>query len=100
MQLLLNSGYSTSFQVNLREKIHHVFKTMILPNLILDKEVPTDLFVLLFTSLSLSLAEHANQSKTPIDNEQFANLFYNILLHGPAKTLGLVEEVEPQKTHY
>ena len=102
LQLLLKSGHNASFQAKLREKLHHVFTTKVFPNLKLDYEVPSDLFVILFTSLSLSLAEYANQSNKPIDIEQLAKMFFNILIHGPAKTLGLlqVDDVENKNNYF
>ena len=54
-------------------------------------EISADLFAFIFTSILLSLAEYAFQSKTSIDIKRSAELIFNIVLHGPAKTLGLLE---------
>ena len=63
----------------------------------LEFEIPTDLFTIIFTSISLSLAEYAYQSKTPINIEQSSKLLFNIVLQGPAKTLGLLRDEDSYK---
>jgi AcrR family transcriptional regulator len=92
LQFLLKSSYS-SFQTKLRNKLKLVFTNLIFPILgELEYEIPTDLFTIAFTSISLSLAEYAYQSETPINIEKSANLLFNIVLEGPAKTLGLIKD--------
>jgi len=54
--------------------------------------IPVDLLILVFTSLSLSLAEYAYQSKTPINIEKLADFMISIFINGPAKTLGLAKD--------
>lgn len=90
LQLLMKSSHNASFQAKLREKLKYVLTEKILPNLEnFELKIPTDLFVILFTSISLSLAEYAQQSEEPIDAEQLGKFLVNIMLHGPAKMLGL-----------
>jgi len=90
LHLLMRSSHSASFQAKLRDKLKSVVTEKIFPNFEnLELQIPTDLLVILFTSISLSLAEYAQQSKTPIDAEQLGQFFINVMLHGPAKMLGL-----------
>ena len=90
LHLLMRSSHSASFQAKLRDKLKFVVTEKIFPNFEnLELQIPTDLLVILFTSISLSLAEYAQQSKTPIDAEQLGQFFINVMLHGPAKMLGL-----------
>lgn len=97
LMFLLKSSYS-SFQEKLRNNLKLVFSEMIFPKLgKLEFEIPTDLFTLMFTSISLSLAEYAYQSKTPINIEQAATLLFNIVLQGPAKTLGILQDEDTYK---
>lgn len=90
LQLLMRSSHSASFQAKLRDKLKFVITEKVFPNFEnLELQIPTDLFVILFTSISLSLVEYAQQSETPIDAQQLGEFFINVMLHGPAKTLGL-----------
>jgi len=90
LHLLMRSSHSASFQAKLRDKLKFVVTEKIFPNFEnLELQIPTDLLVILFTSISLSLAEYAQQSKTPINAEQLGQFFINVMLHGPAKMLGL-----------
>ena len=90
LHLLMRSSHSASFQAKLRDKLKFVVTEKIFPNFEnLELQIPTDLFVILFTSISLSLAEYAQQSETPIDAEKLGEFFINVMLHGPAKMLGL-----------
>lgn len=92
LQLLLKSSNNTSFQLKLREKLKIVMTEQILPKYSnFEFNIPIDLFVILFTSASLSLAEYAYQSDTPINSEELANFLINIMMQGPAKTLGFIE---------
>lgn len=92
LQFLISSSYS-SFQAKLRNKLKLLFSEMVFPKLgKLEFEIPTDLFTIIFTSISLSLAEYAYQSKTSINIEQSSKLLFNIVLQGPAKTLGLLRD--------
>lgn len=56
-------------------------------------EISADLFAFIFTSILLSLAEYAFQSKTSIDIKRSAE--FNIVLLGPAKTLGTLGIIQP-----
>ena len=97
LQFLIKSSYS-SFQKKLRNKLKLLFSEVIFPKLEkLEFEISTDLFSIIFASTSLSLAEYTYQSKTPINIEELANLFFNILLQGPAKTLGLLRDEDSYK---
>ena len=90
LYLLMRSSHSASFQAKLRDKLKFVVTEKIFPNFEnLELQIPTDLLVILFTSISLSLAEYAQQSETPIDAEKLGEFFINVMLHGPAKMLGL-----------
>ena len=90
LHLLMRSSHSASFQAKLRDKLKFVVTEKIFPNFEnLELQIPTDLLVILFTSISLSLAEYAQQSEMPIDAEKLAQFFINVMLHGPAKMLGL-----------
>ena len=90
LHLLMRSSHSASFQAKLRDKLKFVITEKVFPNFEnFELQIPTDLFVILFTSISLSLAEYAQQSETPIDAEQLGEFFINVMLHGPAKMLGL-----------
>jgi len=89
LQFLLKTNYA-SFQTKLRTKMKLLLTEEVFPKLELDYEVPVDLAIILLTSLSLSLAEYAFDSNTPLNVEQTANFLFNIVLHGPAKALGLL----------
>ena len=90
LHLLMRSSHSASFQAKLRDKLKFVVTEKIFPNFEnLELQIPTDLLVILFTSISLSLAEYAQQSETPIDAQQLGQFFINVMLQGPAKILGL-----------
>ena len=93
LQLLLKSSHNSSFQAKLRDKLKLVLTEMIFPKLKkMEYEIPIDLFVIAFSSISLSLAEYAYQSQTPINIEELAELLFNMMIHGPAKTLGLLPD--------
>ena len=93
LQLLLKSSHNASFQTKLREKIKLVLIEKIFPSLEkVELDIPIDLFVMIFTSVSLSMAEFAHQSEKPIDTEQLAKFLLNIMVHGPAKTLGILPQ--------
>jgi len=51
----------------------------------LDDDIPTDLFIIAFTSISLSLAEYAYRSKKRINIEKSACFLFYIILQGLAK---------------
>lgn len=93
LQLVLKSSNNTSFQLKLRDKLKVVMTEQVLPKISnFELNISIDLFVILFTSVSLSLAEYAYQSDTPIDSEKLANFLINIMMQGPAKTLGFIQE--------
>jgi len=90
----LKCGYS-SFQAKLRSKlmragIEHLFPQ--LEKLKVGLPLTADLFVVVFTSLSRSLAEYAYQSQEPLHVGQAAKFLFNIFLQGPARTLGLLQD--------
>ncbi len=90
LQLILKSSHNSSFQAKLREKLKNVLSKMVLPKLNgLNYDIPIDLFTIIFTSVSLSIAEYSYQSETPINKEELAAFLVNTLLQGPGKTLGL-----------
>lgn len=92
LQFLLKSRYS-SFQNKLRERLKLVFIKEVAPKIKeIQYEVRPDLFIILFTSISLALAEYFYLSKSPINIEQSANLLFDIVLKGPAKALGLLQD--------
>ncbi|WP_052343627.1 TetR/AcrR family transcriptional regulator [Bacillus massiliigorillae] len=91
VQLLMSSSHSTSFQTKLRETLKRVLVDKIFPKLEINAlTIPTDLFIIFFTSISLNLAEYTYQSEEPINNEYLAKFLINVIFHGPAKTLGLI----------
>lgn len=91
LQLLLRSSNNTSFQLKLREKLKVVMTEQVLPKISKSElNVPIDLFVILFTSASLSLAEYAYKTDTAINSEELANFLIKLMMQGPAKTLGLI----------
>lgn len=57
----------------------------------LHYDIPTDLIIIMFTSVSLSIAEYSYQSKSPVNIEQLAELIFKIMLQGSFKTLGLLK---------
>lgn len=59
---------------------------------LLKYDVPIDLFVNIFTSLAMGLIEYQIQSDEPVNPEESAQLLFQILINGPAKTLGLLPE--------
>ena len=91
LQLLLKSSHNSSFQTKLREKMKLMLTEKIFPSLeTFELDIPTDLFVIIFTSVSLSMAEFSHQSENPLDAEQLATFLLNVMVHGPAKTLGIL----------
>lgn len=92
LHFLLKCRYS-SFQTKLRNKLKLVLTELVFPRLgKMEYEIPVDLFVIAFTSVSLSLAEYAYQSQMSLDIEQSARFLFNIILQGPMKTLGLLQD--------
>lgn len=92
MQLLLKSSYNSSFQEKLREKLKVILDDEILNRLKgLHYDIPTDLIIIMFTSVSLSIAEYSYQSKSPVNIEQLAELIFKVMLQGSVKTLGLLK---------
>jgi len=94
LHFLLKCNYS-SFQAKLRNKLKRVINEHIFPQLEklkVELALPADLFVIAFTSISLSLAEYAYQSQTPLNVEQSAKFLFNIFLQGPARMLGLLQD--------
>lgn len=92
LQLLLRSSNNASFQLKLREKLKVVLTKQVLPKISTHElNIPIDLFVILFTSASLSLAEYAYQSDTEFNSEELADFLMKIMMQGPAKTLGFFQ---------
>lgn len=58
----------------------------------LKKSRAIDLFVTIFTSVTLAFVEYILQADEPNDAEASAQLFFNILFDGPKKTLGLLAD--------
>ena len=96
LQLILKSSHNSSFQAKLRSKAKLILEEKIFPKFNnLELNIPKDLFLIMFTSSVLSIAEYAFQSETPIDAEQLAKFLINIMVHGPAKTFGFIQHEEP-----
>ncbi len=96
LQLILKSSHNSSFQAKLRSKLKLILEEKIFPKFNnLELNIPTDLFLIMFTSSALSIAEYAFQSKKPIDAEQLAKFLINMMVHGPAKTFGFIQHEEP-----
>ncbi len=96
LQLILKSSHNSSFQAKLRSKLKFILEEKIFPKFNnLELNIPTDLFLMIFTSSALSIAEYAFQAKNPIDAEQLTKFLINIMLHGPAKTFGIIQHEEP-----
>ena len=92
LQLILKSSHNSSFQAKLRSKLKLVIKEKILPIFNdLELTIPIDLFIMIFTSAVLSIAEYSYQSDDPIDAEELTKFLINVMLHGPAKTLGFIQ---------
>jgi len=96
LQLLLKSSHHSSFQAKLRSKLKVVFEERILPDFNKSSlNIPTDLFVVIFTSAALGIIEYTFQSDAPIESEQLTEFLINVMINGPAKTLGLIQQEEP-----
>ena len=92
MQLLLKSGHNASFQAKLQETLKIIIDKEILDRLKnLHINIPIELLIITFTSVTLSIAEYSYQSKEPINIEQLAEFMFKIMLQGPAKTVGLLK---------
>ncbi len=92
LQLLLKSSHHSSFQAKLRSKLKVVFEERILPDFNKSSlNIPTDLFVVIFTSAALGIIEYTFQSDAPIESEQLTEFLINVMINGPAKTLGLIQ---------
>lgn len=101
LYLLLSSSHSSSFQMRLREKLSTLILDIILPKLNLNtKDIPTDLLIIIFTSLSLNLAEYAYHSTLEIDIEKHAQFLINIMLQGPIKALGIFPSLENNLNYF
>lgn len=101
LYLLLSSSHSSSFQMRLREKLSTLILDIILPKLNLNtKDIPTDLLIIIFTSLSLNLAEYAYHSTLEIDIEKHAQFLINIMLQGPIKALGIFPSLEKNLNYF
>lgn len=92
MQLLLKSSHRASFQAKLQETIKVIINTEIPEQLkYLNYDIPMELLVIAFTSVTLSIAEYSYQAKEPINIEQLAEFMFKIILQGPVKTMGLIK---------
>ena len=93
MRLLLKSSHQSSFQAKLRSTLKMVFEEKILPEFNQSElTIPTDLFLIILTSAALGIIEYAFQSDDPLDTEQLTEFLISVMIHGPAKTLGLIQE--------
>jgi len=91
IQLILKSSHNASFQAKLRESLKVIIDDEILARLKgLHYDVPVDLLIITFTSVTLSIAEYSYQSKEPIDIEPLAEFIFKVMLQGPVKTFGLL----------
>lgn len=91
LQFILKSSHHQSFQMKFRRMLEQLLKETVFPKLHhLQINIPIDLFVIIFISNALSLAEYTYQSEEPIDVEQLATFLINIMINGPAKTLGIM----------
>lgn len=92
MRFILKANYA-SFLTKWRERLKQIVSQIILPKIEhLKYDVPFDLFVNIFTSLAMGLIEYQIQSDEPVNPEESAQLLFQILINGPAKTLGLLPE--------
>jgi AcrR family transcriptional regulator len=93
LQLLLKSSHGSSFQEKLHNKLAIILEGKVFPQIPnRELDIPKDLFLKIFISSLISIAEYAYQSKTSIDVEKLAKIFMNIIIHGPAKTLGFTQD--------
>ena len=93
LRFILNAGNTSMFQEQLGEKIKMVLHDFILPKLHIEGlKIPLDLMSMIFTSLSLTLAQYAYKTEEPLDIEAHAQFLINIMLHGPMKMFGLMPE--------
>ena len=93
LRFILNAGNTTSFQTELGEKIKTILKDNIFPKVNLTEiAIPLDLVAMIFTSISLNLAQYAYNAEEPLDVEANAQFLISIMLHGPLKTFGFLPE--------
>lgn len=93
LRFILNAGNTATFQAQLGEKIKTVLNDNIFPKInVAEIAIPIDLIAMIFTSISLNLAQYAYNSEEPIDVEAHAQFLISIMLHGPMKTFGFLPE--------
>ena len=93
LQFLIISGNSVSFQTQLREKIKEIMLDYIFPKLVIDSnDIPFDLVAMIFTSISLNLAQYAYEAEASLDIEAHAQFLINIMVQGPLKAFGLLQD--------
>jgi AcrR family transcriptional regulator len=91
LRFITEAGNSSGFQKKLGENIKEVMSTILQPKLqTVALPIPMDLVAMIFTSLSLTLAQYAYQMEEPLDVESHAQFLINIMQHGPMKTLGFL----------
>ena len=95
LQLLLKSSHNSSFQAKLRSKLKHVITEEFLPKIHKSEvKIPIDLMSMIFTSCVLSMAEYAYQSDSSINEEELSKFLIDIMVQGPAITLGFMQHEE------
>lgn len=93
LQLIILSGNSVSFQSQLKEITIGIITETIFPKLNIDtSDIPLDLVAMIFTSISLNLAQYAYEADGPVDIEAHATFLKSIMVHGPLKTFGLLTD--------
>lgn len=93
LQFILNSGNTASFQAQLCEKVKIILNDNIFPKVKFSSiTISPDLVAMIFTSISLNLAQYLYNLEEPIDIEGHAQFLNSIMLHGPLKTLGFLPE--------
>lgn len=93
LRFILNAGNTAAFQAQLGEKIKTILNDNIFPKVnVAAITIPIDLVAMIFTSISLNLAQYAYNSEEPIDVEAHAQFLISIMLHGPLKTFGFLPE--------
>ena len=93
LQFLITSGNSASFQAQLRDSIKTILVNDIFPKLnVASITIPTDLVAMIFSSISLNLAQYAYEADAPFDVESHAQFLISIMVQGPLKTFGFMSD--------
>lgn len=90
LSFILSAGNTSAFQEQLGNIIKQFLHDIILPKIKTeDVKIPLELVSMIFTSLSLTLAQYAYKTEEPLDIKAHAEFLLNIMLHGPMKMFGL-----------